>query len=359
MQVVGNALLHYMPGSEYCVEGLFDNFIAPLAFHIARSCSVRFYMIKPWQYWETRFHLVDLPGYVSSRVNDYYRRYYPRVTADMCPRIKKEFAAARFRPVPFESEGWRRRAQIVRDKFRSYERPSLLNVVKRRVSSLFGPLGIGKLRFAPKEARPDRYIVFALHVMPEASILGTDPDIADQFSLIRRISLNLPAGVRLLCKAHPGDRFGRDLDISFMRHVHSLHNVSLVPESEGIDSFISDPRCLAIATINGSVALEAVMVGKPCFLFGQGLFAIADCFLKPRDDQQIFTQIWALVEGRYRVDEKAVAAIILSMKRATIEGSRSLRAPGTWLEYYSGLLPAIHNYHTRMRRTESRPAART
>lgn len=198
------------------------------------------------------------------------------------------------------------------------------------------------------QSRPDRYILFALHVIPEASILGTNPEVADQFSLIRRMSLNVPVGVHILCKPHPGDRYGVDLEMDFLRRLCSLHNVSLTPETEGIDTFLSDERCLAVATINGSVALDAIMASKPCFVLGSGFFSIADCFLRPNDDEELFRQIRALLEGRYQIDKVAVAAIILSMKRAAVEGVRSFKTPGAWVDFYSSLLPAIHGYHKKM-----------
>lgn len=345
-----NALLEYMPHIEYCIDGLFDNFVSPLAFQVARDSGVKYYIARLWQYWDTRFHLVDGPGYVSSLVDDFYPRYYARLRPSMYSRVFTEFQRARFHPAPYANQGWRLRLRVVWDKMNSYERPSVRNFLRRRLSRIVGPVAAKTLRFVPATQRPERYILFALHVMPEAAILGTDPEWADQFSLIRRMSLNVPLGVRILCKAHPGDVFGRDLEIGFLRRLCTLHNVALVPESERIDSFIGDPRCLAIATINGSVAVESVLGGKPCFLFGQGLFAIANCFLKPRTDQQFFEHVMSIMAGRYSIDKGALAAIILSMKRATIPGTKSLQSPGTWLEFFQSLLPAIHQFHKRSRR---------
>jgi hypothetical protein len=354
LHAVGNTIAKHIREVDYCIDGLFDNFITPLAFFFAQSFGVKMYLIRLWHYWHDRFHLVDLPGYCSAAVNRYYGRYLERLRPEMYPRIEREFLAAKFRIGAFAHEGLGLRAQIVRDKWLSYERPALRNFLRRRLSRIVGSVWARGLRFTPQAARPTRYVVFALHVMPEASILGTDPEIADQFSLIRRLSLNLPAGVQILCKAHPGDRFGRDIEIGLARRLCSLHNVSLVPETEGIGSFLDDEHCLAVATINGSVALEAVMSDKPCFLFGKGLFAIADCFLSPKTDQEFFEQLRALVERRYTIDKIALGAIILSMKRASIAGTLSLKNPGTWLHFYSSLLPAIHDYHERTARRAGR-----
>lgn len=347
VEVMGNGILHYIDELDYCVDGLWDNFVSPLAFQLATRAGVPFYMIRMWQYWDTRFHIVDSPGYVSSLVDRYYAQYYARIPESVYTRVRDEFVAARFSPGAFLREGLGLRLQIVRDKMASYERPSLRNFLLRKVNRTAGQLWARRLRFTPQSRRPAKYIVFALHVMPEASILGTDPEVADLFSLIRRMSLNVPLGVQILCKAHPGDRFGRDLEIGFLRRLCSLHNVSLVPESEGIGSFIDDERCLAIATINGSVALDAVVAGKPCFLFGQGIFRIADCFLKPATDDEFFEQVSALADGTYRIDTRALAAIILAMKRATVGGAMSLARPGTWLEVFTSLLPSVHEFHKR------------
>ena len=351
--VVANALLEYMPDIDYCVDGLFDNFVSPLAFFLSQTFRVKYYTIRLWQYWDTRFHVVDLPHNVSSLVDRYYARYYPRLKVSMYPRVQEEFERAYFRPVQFASQGLRLRLRIVIDKMRSFERPSIWNLIRRRLNRLTGRVAALSLRFKANAARPKRYVLFALHVMPEASILGTDPEIADQFSMIRRMSINVPLGVHILLKAHPGDLFGRDIDINFARRACTLHNVSLVPETENIRSFLSDERCIAVATINGSVALEAVMADKPCFLFGRGIFSIADCFLKPKDDQEFFEQMMKILRGQYAIDKVALAAIILSMKRATIPGAPPARTPGTWLEFYKALLPSIHEFHKRSMRRDA------
>jgi hypothetical protein len=347
--VVGNALLEYMPKVDYCIDGLFDNFVSPLAFYVSQTFGIKFYSIRLWQYWDTRFHVVDAPHNVSSEVDRLYAKYYPRLNANMYPRVAEEFRQAYFRPIEFSNQDNRvLRRQIIRDKMRSYERPSLPNLVRRRIDRFVGSFTSRALRFVPHAARPKQYVLWALHVMPEASILGTDPEVADQFSLIRRMSLNVPLGVQILLKAHPGERFGRDIAMSFVRHACALPNVSLVPETESIHTFLNDERCIAMATINGSVALEAVMADKPCFLFGRGIFSIADCFLKPSDDQQFFEQLMAILGGRYAIDKVALAAIILSMKRATLPGAPPSKTPGSWLEFYKALLPSIHLLHKRL-----------
>lgn len=354
VQVVGNALMRYVPRAEYCLEGLFDNFIAPFAFQFARRYGVKFYMIRLWQYWDKCFHVADAPGYASSVVNGYYASYYRRVRQSMYERVATEFAAERFSAAAFDDGGLRFWAQIVWDKFRSYERPSLRNALSRRIRRLAGRFRGRALKITSMSERPDKYIVFALHVMPEASILGTNPEVADQFSLLRRMSLNVPLGVHILCKPHPGDRYGVHLEMEFLRSLCSLHNVSLTPERERIDTFLSDERCVAVATINGSVALEAVMADKPCFLLGDGLFSIADCFLKPGGDKELFEQVQAVLQGRYSVDRAAVTAIILSMKRALVRGGGSQKAPGTWLDFYVSLLRPIHGYHKEIGRRRRR-----
>lgn len=352
---VGNALLQILPTVDYCIEGLFDNFVAPLAWALARDHGVPLYSIRLWHYWDKGFHIVDGDGYTSSLVDRDYDRFYRQADEREFSRIRQSLVDAKFRIGAFDSEGWRLRAQIVSDRLRSYEKPSVRNWIWRKVARTAGSLWS---RLQPKIRMsdvPDQYLVFALHVMPEASILGTDPQYADQVSLVRRLSLNLPAGMRLLCKVHPGDRFGVQINLAAAQSLAAIANVELVDERVGIKEFLEDPRCLGIVTINGSVAIEAVMAGKACFLYGKGIFGGASCFLRPTSDDEFFEYVRMLARGGYVPDERGLCSMIQALQANLIQGTRSLARPGTWLDFYSSLLPAIHEFHLRQQSSLTAP----
>src|SRR3982074_3611349 len=73
----------------------------------------------------------------------------------------------------------------------------------------------------------EKFVLFPLHVTPEATLLGSVPELADQFALIKNLSMNLPVGTLLYVKERPHQQVGLGLDYGFYRRVLSLPNVKL------------------------------------------------------------------------------------------------------------------------------------
>ena len=72
------------------------------------------------------------------------------------------------------------------------------------------------------EPRDEPFVIYPLNTSPEAALLGSYPELADQFSLIKNISMNLPYGVKLYVKEHPLAHLGLGLDFGFYRRLSAL-----------------------------------------------------------------------------------------------------------------------------------------
>src|SRR5262249_3094955 len=148
-------------------------------------------------------------------------------------------------------------------------------------------------------------------ILPEATLLGSAPEIADQFGLIKNISMSLPFGVRLYVKEHPAQQLGTGLDYGFYRRLMSLPNVRYVPASADVRNILRHRGCLAVAVINGPVGLEGAMnFRKPVFVFAPALYGAADCFLKPKNFGEFFTQVEGIRNGEFTFDEDALYAML-------------------------------------------------
>jgi capsular polysaccharide biosynthesis protein len=219
-----------------------------------------------------------------------------------------------------------------RNRQRSYEPMSLRNWVLRRlawqVSKLRIKLGI---RFETEVAK-EKFVLFPLHVTPEATLLGSVPELADQFWMIKNLSMSLPAGVLLYVKEHPHQQIGLGLDYDFYRRVLSLPNVRLVSGRVGADSLYRHPNCVAVAVIAGTVGLEAALRRVPVFVFGKPIYHRGDCFIKPASFEEFFAAVMRILRGEYQFNEAALYAILQSLKDGLAEADVDLSSARSWLE---------------------------
>lgn len=113
-----------------------------------------------------------------------------------------------------------------------------------------------------------KYLFAPLHKQPEASIDVIGRYYEDQYLNILNIWRNLPSDWLILVKEHTnaiGDR-----PYSFYRKLQQLRNVILVDENFDSHTLIKNSQF--VATVSGTAAYEAALLGKPSITFGKCFF---------------------------------------------------------------------------------------
>lgn len=116
---------------------------------------------------------------------------------------------------------------------------------------------------------PERFILYAAQVTPEASINGLAQYFVDQERAIDLLRLNLPHGYVLVVKEHPGMMGVRPS--SYYRRQRKMPGV--VMASPEIPMETLSARAALIATVTGTVGLESYLSGWPCIMFGRNFFS--------------------------------------------------------------------------------------
>jgi len=125
-----------------------------------------------------------------------------------------------------------------------------------------------------------KFIFYALHMEPEAATLARTT-YSNQLIIIKTLSQCLPDGWKLYVKEHPHQfknlnnltRFyyltsiNRFKTKGYYDEINALENVSLLKLSIKSSELINLSE--AIATINGTIALEAMLQKKPLLMFSQ------------------------------------------------------------------------------------------
>jgi hypothetical protein len=209
------------------------------------------------------------------------------------------------------------------------ERPDLFDHEMIRVSVMrsFGPLRktIRGLRRRRNERQydiehadmlPSRFIFYPLQYTPESSINVPAPYFVDQFRVVDALRFAMPSDCTLVVKEHPACLEMRPP--AFMRRLRNLPGVMVAKAT--IPSVDMIRRAALTATVTGTAAIEAFLLGRPTMAFGPGLSAWALGGLPPHGDLRISV---ADALGKSMPDEFVVEQIakLLSVRHPFIFGT--------------------------------------
>ncbi len=139
------------------------------------------------------------------------------------------------------------------------------------------------------EALPTKCVLYAMHFQPEQSTLAQGIFVANQIALIENISKALPLGYRLIVKEHPVGR-GRRPAWQY-RHIAGLPNVEMcdAPAKEIVK------RCDLVMTVTGTIAIEALALGKAVVVFGCHFYSYCDLITTVTDPTQLHAVLHRLL----------------------------------------------------------------
>jgi len=116
---------------------------------------------------------------------------------------------------------------------------------------------------------PNRFIYFPLQYTPESSINVPAPYYVDQFRVIDALRFAMPSDCRLVVKEHPGCVEMRSP--FFMRRLRNLPGLHVAKATMSPIDLIQ--RATLTATVTGTAAFEAFLLGRPAIALGRGLSA--------------------------------------------------------------------------------------
>jgi len=157
---------------------------------------------------------------------------------------------------------------------------------------------------------PKRFIYYPLHFTPEASINTPAPFYVDQLRAIDALRLAMPNGCILVVKEHPACLPLRPT--RFLPKLRRLPGVRVAKVS--MSSLELVKRAALTATVTGTAALEAFLLGRPAMLLGPAIpswligahppandvrAAIAGAIDNPPSDEFIIERLAQFLSVRY------------------------------------------------------------
>ncbi|WP_373515400.1 hypothetical protein [Persicitalea sp.] len=132
----------------------------------------------------------------------------------------------------------------------------------RSLTRFFKTKLIGKHFKKPDFSVP--YILYPLHFHPESSTSVWAKNYVDEYTVIKNIAFNMPAGHLLYLKDHKS-AFGYP-SLDFYRSISALPNVVLLRPDTPTKLLIEKSR--AVITITGTVGFESLVLGKRVIVLG-------------------------------------------------------------------------------------------
>lgn len=112
------------------------------------------------------------------------------------------------------------------------------------------------------------FFFFGLHMQPESSIDVWAPFFADQFAVIEAIARSTPPTHELLVKLHKSD--ADHYSPQQLDRLRRLPGVRIVSPYANSRTFIE--KASLVFAIQGNIAIEAALLGRPVLMFGDSRF---------------------------------------------------------------------------------------
>jgi len=334
--------------TDLLIEYFPDNFLSSVAQMIATNYKKPFAVLFPQYWWKDGGLIIDRMNMTSTVIDSNYKLFYENPYLLDMKHLKnvysKPLTTAFTSTKKSKMYTLKDRLQLIINREKSYQPVSLQNWIVRRASTAISSVLIKTFIAREYIPRDEPFVIYPLHISPEAAILGTAPELADQFGLIKNISMNLPYGVKLHVKQHPYEHLGLGLDFGFYRRLATLPNVRIFDRKAKLDAMLDHPRFLAVALLAGTSALDAALKRKPVFVFGHTYYSKADCFIKPLDFQDFFSQLTLIMHGKFEFNDRALNAMLGALDKSVVRADIDLLAhdnqadqvsqyPSIWLSY--------------------------
>lgn len=138
-------------------------------------------------------------------------------------------------------------------------------------------------------ARP--YVFIGLHMQPESTVDVWAPFYADQAHVIETLARAVPPTHRILVKLHKSD--ADNYSRAYLDRLRRIPAVELVSPFANTRAFID--RAALVAAIQGTIGLEAGLVGKPVIMFGDSPFLDLPSIVRAREPTELQAQIRGLL----------------------------------------------------------------
>ena len=162
----------------------------------------------------------------------------------------------------------------------------------------------------------EKYIYFALHLLPESAVEPLGGFFSDQFFAVKLISSYLPSGWKIYIKMHPA-QVDTVMSIDEIRRYKSIENLRIISTKSNQQDLIAKSQ--AVATLTGEVAVEAFFKGIPCLLFGHTYYSAIPSSFSILTKEDIADAITMIKENKASISERERKLFFKALEESSYE----------------------------------------
>jgi hypothetical protein len=200
------------------------------------------------------------------------------------------------------------------DKYALHYSTPPLRMLIQRFNRMYSALIWSRLPKLSSFNASEKYFVFPLQFTPEAATLVQGHRLNDMFILIQLVSKSLPFGVKLYVKEHKVS-VGRRPSAEY-RRIAELPNVNLIDEHADVHLLLR--QSLGVITISSSMAIEALMHGKPVGIFGENYYSNIPGVFKFDDLSRLNALIQSMIDFSPE-SSRPVSALVATLLESSFD----------------------------------------
>lgn len=158
--------------------------------------------------------------------------------------------------------------RLVTGRYDKYTDFPVVWLAKEYVRKRINLLSLPRRSFVTTPPPNTPYVFFGLHMQPEMAIDVWAPFFANQFAVIEHIARSTPPTHQVLVKIHKSD--ADNYSPGYLKRLRGLPGVRIVSPYVSSREFIENASL--VFGIQGTLALEAAMLGRPVLFFGDSKF---------------------------------------------------------------------------------------
>lgn len=190
-------------------------------------------------------------------------------------------------------------------------------VIRNRVRKIIRVRAADAAGVFEKPVPGEKYVLYPLHLQPEASTLVQGPLFLDQLALLRDMAMSLPVGHRLYVKEHLSNRGRRP--VSFYQQIRAIPSVRLLGPDENTWELIRNAG--AITVISGTMGWEGLLYDKPVVVFGEVFYdLLPHVYHAKKVPKDGWYEMFTRATTAHRSDREAVLAFVTALHHASYPG---------------------------------------